>query len=161
MISRSSGDLDDLYMKIILDHYKSPRNKADLSHIRDDEIHENPSCGDTLKLEILMGKDRRIESARFDGHGCAISTASASLMTERLAGQTLDAAGDFIAVFLNVLQGDEPVTRLEEWGDLAVLGGIVNFPLRVKCAALAWHALNKTLELHFPDSRKTENNPLG
>ena len=80
MIRENMGDLDDLYMEIILDHYKSPRNKADLSHIDDDNMHENPSCGDTVKLEILLGDDGRIESARFDGHGCAISTASAAAL---------------------------------------------------------------------------------
>ncbi len=146
MMQQSSGDLDDLYMEIILDHYKSPRNRADLSHISDDETHENPSCGDTLKLEVHMGDDGRIDSARFDGHGCAISTASASLMTERLPGKTAEEARQFIDVFLKVLRGGEPPSRLEEWGDLAVLGGVVQFPLRVKCATLAWHALDKTLE---------------
>ncbi len=140
------GDLDDLYMEIILDHYKSPRNKADLSHIDNDNMHENPSCGDSLKLEILMGDDGRIDSVRFDGHGCAISTASASLMTERLPGKTPEEARSFIEVFLKVLRGEEPAERLEEWGDLAVLGGVVKFPMRVKCATLAWHALEKSLE---------------
>lgn len=140
------GELDDLYMEIILDHYKSPRNKADLSHLSDDNMHENPSCGDTIKLEILLGDDGRITSARFDGHGCAISTASASLMTERLAGKTPDEARELIGVFLKVLRGEEPSERLEEWGDLAVLGGVVQFPMRVKCATLAWHALEKALE---------------
>ena len=147
MIREDMGDLDDLYMEIILDHYKSPRNKADLSHIDDDNMHENPSCGDTVKLEILLGDDGRIESARFDGHGCAISTASASLMTERLPGKTTEEARSFIEVFLKVLRGEEPADRLEEWGDLTVLGGVVQFPMRVKCATLAWHALEKSLEV--------------
>jgi len=142
----TGGALDDLYMEIILDHYKSPRNKADLSHIGEDQVHENPSCGDSVKLEILLGEDGRIATARFDGHGCAISTASASLMTERLAGKTPEEARELIAVFLRVLRGDEPAERLEEWGDLAVLGGVVQFPMRVKCATLAWHALEKVLE---------------
>lgn len=140
------GELDDLYMEIILDHYKSPRNKADLSHLSDDNLHENPSCGDTIKLEILLGDDGRITTARFDGHGCAISTASASLMTDRLSGKTPEEARELIGVFLKVLRGEEPSERLEEWGDLAVLGGVVQFPMRVKCATLAWHALEKALE---------------
>ena len=147
MIRENMGDLDDLYMEIILDHYKSPRNKADLSHIDDDNMHENPSCGDSLKLEILMGDDGRIKSALFDGHGCAISTASASLMTERLPGKTPEEARTFIEVFIKVLRGEEPAGCLEEWGDLAVLGGVVQFPMRVKCATLAWHALEKSLEV--------------
>ena len=146
MINPDSGGLDDLYMEIILDHYKSPRNKADLSHIPDENVHENPSCGDSIKLELSMGDDGRIASVRFDGHGCAISTASASLMSERLPGKTPDEARALIGVFLKVLRGEEPADRLEEWGDLAVLGGVTQFPMRVKCATLAWHALETSLE---------------
>ena len=146
MHSQGMGGLDDLYMEIILDHYKSPRNKADLSHIDDDQVHENPSCGDSVKLEITLGDDGKISSVRFDGHGCAISTASASLMTERLPGLTTEEGIDFINIFLQVLRGDIPPERLEEWGDLAVLGGVVQFPMRVKCATLAWHAARKNLE---------------
>lgn len=146
MHQQGTGDLDDLYMEIILDHYKSPRNKADLSHIDDDQLHENPSCGDTVKLEVRLGEDGRIASVRFDGHGCAISTASASLMTERLPGLTPDEARRFISIFLEVLRGEQPPERLEEWGDLAVLGGVVQFPMRVKCATLAWHALKENLK---------------
>ena len=146
MHSQGMGALDDLYMEIILDHYKSPRNRADLSHIDDDQVHENPSCGDSVKLEIILGDDGRISTARFDGHGCAISTASASLMTERLPGLTPQEATDFINVFLQVLRGDLPPERLEDWGDLAGLGGVAQFPMRVKCATLAWHAARKNLE---------------
>ena len=145
MQQQGMGALDDLYMEIILDHYKSPRNKTDLSHIDDDQAHENPSCGDTVKLEMTLGDDGRIAEVCFDGHGCAISTASASLMTERLAGLTPEEARAFIEVFLMVLRGDEPPERLEEWGDLAVLGGVVQFPMRVKCATLAWHAARTSL----------------
>jgi nitrogen fixation NifU-like protein len=145
MMTQSGGDLDDLYKEIVLDHYKSPRNKADLSHIGDDALLENPSCGDTVKLEVLTGSDGRITSARFDGHGCAISTASASLMTERLAGKTPGEARELIAVFLRVMRGEDDPGLLEQWGDLAVLGGVRQFPMRVKCATLAWHALEKAL----------------
>ena len=141
----SGGSLDDLYMEIILDHYKNPRNRADLSHLGEDAVHENPSCGDTVRLEVSMDGDGRIAEVRFDGHGCAISTASASLMTERLPGMTPEEARGFIDLFLSVLRGEESPERLEEWGDLAVLGGVVKFPMRIKCAALAWHALEKSL----------------
>ncbi len=140
------GNLDDLYMEIILDHYKFPRNKADLSHLNDDELHENPSCGDSIKIEVIMREDGRIQEAKHDGHGCAISTASASLMTERLPGKTAEEAREFINVFLKVLRGEKSVKCLDEWGDLTVLGGVVQFPLRVKCATLAWHALGRCLD---------------
>jgi len=141
-------ELDALYMEIILDHYKSPRNKADLSHIADEYLHENPSCGDSLKLELVMDRDGRIGSLHFDGHGCAISTASASMMSERLTGKTPEEANRLIGVFLKVLRGEESAKRLEEWGDLMVLGGVVRFPLRIKCATLAWHAARKSLKSH-------------
>ena len=146
MIQQGMGELDDLYMEIILDHYKSPRNRADLSHIDEDLVHENPSCGDSVKLELILGEDGRIAKVGFDGYGCAISTASASLMTERITGRTPSEAQELTAVFLRVLRGEEPPERLEEWGDLAVLGGVVQFPLRVKCATLAWHALRNALD---------------
>lgn len=146
MHQQGMGNLDDLYMEIILDHYKSPRNRADLSHLDEDAVHENPSCGDTVKIEVILDGDGRIREAKHDGHGCAISTASASLMTERLPGKSPEEAREFIEVFLRVLRGEEPTERLDEWGDLAVLGGVVQFPLRVKCATLAWHALKKSLE---------------
>lgn len=139
------GELDDLYMEIILDHYKFPRNRADLSHIADEYLHENPSCGDSLKLELVMGGDGKIESVRFDGHGCAISTASASLMSERLIDKTSEEALRLIDVFLKVLRGEKSSDSLEEWGDLIVFGGVTQFPLRVKCATLAWHAARKSL----------------
>ncbi|MCK5736475.1 MAG: SUF system NifU family Fe-S cluster assembly protein [Spirochaetaceae bacterium] len=146
MKSKDSSDLDNLYRGIILDHYKSPRNMAKLSHISDECMYENPSCGDSLKLEIITADDGRIESARFDGYGCAICTASASLMTEGLPGKTHAEARSFIDVFCKVFQGEEPVSRLEEWGDLVALGSVIQFPLRIKCATLAWHVLEKTLE---------------
>ena len=145
MMPYEMGSLDDLYMEIILDHYKSPRNKRDLSHLDESLMHENPSCGDSVKLDIHLGEDGRIKEAFHDGHGCAISTASASLLTERLPGMSVAEAKEFIAVFLSVLRGEEAPERLEQWGDLAVLGGVVQFPLRVKCATLAWHALDNMI----------------
>jgi len=140
-----AGELDDLYMEIILDHYRSPRNKADLSHVSDQSLHENPSCGDTVKLEVVTGENGRIRSLLFDGHGCAISTASASLMSERLIGKTPSEARSFIQTFLRILRGEDGERVPEEWGDLAVFGGLRQFPMRVKCATLPWHAMEKTL----------------
>jgi len=144
------GELDELYKEIILDHYRFPRNKADLSHINDEHLHENPSCGDSLKLELIMGEDGRIETLRFDGHGCAISTASASLMSERLIGKTAEQGRRLIDVFLSVLRGEESSDSLKEWGDLMALGGVARFPLRVKCATLAWHAARGGLSNCYP-----------
>ena len=140
------NQLDDLYMEIILDHYKSPRNKANLDHLGDDVLHENPSCGDSVKLDLQLDGENRITQAQFDGHGCAISTASASLMTERLIGMNIAEAQDFLQLFLSVMRGEEEVEKLEAWGDLGVLEGVRKFPMRIKCATLAWHALESRLE---------------
>ena len=125
---------EDLYQEIILDHYKHPRNHADLSHLSDDHAHENPSCGDSLKLEVKL-EDGRISSIAFDGQGCAISMSSASMMTERVKGKTLaEAAGD-IESFLSFMRGEKELD-LEADGEMAALAGVVKFPLRVKCATL-------------------------
>lgn len=143
---------DDLYQEIILDHYRHPRNHAPLDHISDDAVHENPSCGDSLKLEVNLAPDGRIEKVRFDGHGCAISVASASMMTEIVAGllpdEAIQAAAKVTAALRDGNGNDgDGGTRLEEFGDLAALAGVANFPLRVKCATLAWHALERSLLL--------------
>ncbi|OQX28772.1 MAG: SUF system NifU family Fe-S cluster assembly protein [Spirochaeta sp. LUC14_002_19_P3] len=145
-MNHATPALDNLYMEIILDHYKHPRNRTDLSHLDDSTLHENPSCGDSIKIEVIFNPDGTIRDARHDGHGCAISTASASLLSERLPGKTPAEARQFIAEFIAVLRGEAPPERLDAFGDLAALGGVVKFPLRVKCAALAWHALEKCLE---------------
>jgi len=81
---------EDLYQEIILDHSRHPRNAASLDHIPEESIHENPSCGDSIKLELILGSDGTVERVRFDGRGCAISMASASIMTEQLQGKSLD-----------------------------------------------------------------------
>ena len=98
-----------------------------------------------MKLELLRNEDDRIEGLHFDGHGCAISTASASIMTELLTGKTIAEAGEIIRLFISVLRGELGEAELEPYGDLAVFGGVVKFPIRVKCATLAWHALNELL----------------
>ena len=135
---------DDLYQEIILDHYRNPRNTADLSHISEENVHENPSCGDSLKLHAIV-KDGRIQKTEFQGQGCAISVASASMMTELLTGRTVEEAREIISRFQAIMRGEGEVTDLQEWGELAALEGVVSFPLRIKCATLSWHALEVTL----------------
>ena len=135
---------DDLYQEIILDHYRNPRNSADLSFISDENVHENPSCGDSVKIHAVV-KDGKVEKLEFDGKGCAISVASASMMTDLLAGKTVDEAKRVIARFEAIMRGEGEVSELEEWGELAALSGVIDFPLRVKCATLSWHALDVTL----------------
>lgn len=136
---------DDLYQEIILDHYRNPRNAADLDHVSAENVHENPSCGDSVKLEVVENGNGTIEKIRFDGQGCAISVASASMMSELVAGKTRKEAMEMILSFQRVMRGEDPVTVLEAWGDVAALQGVIRYPLRVKCATLAWHALKDSL----------------
>ncbi len=136
---------EDLYQEIILDHYRHPRNFAVLDEVSDENIHENPTCGDSIKLDIRLGEDGRIESVRFNGRGCAISVASASMMTEQLAGLTIKEALAKISSFVRILRGEGDASQLAEWGDLVALEGVVKYPIRVKCATLAWHAASDLL----------------
>jgi len=136
---------DDLYQEIILDHYRNPRNTADLSYLSEENAHENPSCGDSVKIHAVV-KNETIEKVEFDGKGCAISVASASMMSELLTGKTVAEAKDIIAEFQAVMRGEADSSALDRWGELAALSGVIDFPLRVKCATLSWHALEVTLE---------------
>ena len=135
---------DDLYQEIILDHAKNPRNKENLDFISEDEVHENPTCGDSIKLAVNFFTDGKIEGVRFDGDGCAISTSSASMMTELVAGKSkeevIGMAKNFIAIMRN-----EKENTLDDWGDLMSLQGVIKYPMRVKCATLPWHALEDAL----------------
>jgi nitrogen fixation NifU-like protein len=131
---------DDLYQEIVLDHYRSPRNRARLDNVPESMIHENPSCGDSIKLEVIVDDSGRLTAVRFDGRGCAISTASASLMTEKLKGLTVEDARAMANRFIRSLRGDDPVEALDTMGDLVAFKGVAQFPVRVKCATLAWHA---------------------
>ncbi len=132
---------DDLYQEIIMDHYRTPRGAARLDDVPQSMVHENPTCGDSIKLSVEVGSDERIERVRFDGRGCAISTASASLMTETLKGLSVAEARERAETFIKALRGDLPADVLDGMGDLAAFKGIASFPVRVKCATLAWHAV--------------------
>jgi nitrogen fixation NifU-like protein len=134
-------DLTELYQEILLDHYRRPRGAARLEHIPQAKAHENPTCGDSIKVEVQRAPDGRIQAVRFDAHGCAISTASASMMSERLRGATPGEARETALQFIRILRGEQEADALEDWGDLASLKGVIRLPVRVKCATLAWHAL--------------------
>ncbi len=138
-------DLSDLYQEVLLDHYRHPRGAARLDHIPQEKTHENPTCGDAIKLEVLFDADRRIAEVRFEARGCAISTASASMMSERLRGLTVEEARQTAAQFIRILRGETDPDALDSWGDLASLKGVIRLPIRVKCATLAWHALQDSL----------------
>lgn len=133
---------DELYQEIIRDHYKNPRNKKPLSHLK---AVENPSCGDSVKVE-LDGDAQHIKTVFFDGSGCSISMCSASMMSDLLTGKTVTEAKDIVQQFLGVIRGEKPADTLDDLGDLAALKGVIELPVRVKCATLAWHAVEQALE---------------
>ncbi|MDC7222802.1 MAG: SUF system NifU family Fe-S cluster assembly protein [Spirochaetales bacterium] len=137
---------DDLYQEIILDHYKNPRNSKDLSQ-RNIPFLDNPVCGDSVRVAVDWTGDDRIERVWFEGQGCAISTASASLMTELFTGKTVEEAEDLCRRFTEIMRGERE-EDLADWGELEALQGVVNYPARVKCATLPWHSLEKALERH-------------
>ena len=140
--------IDDLYQETILDHSKRPRNHHSLSDANRKAEGYNPLCGDKLKLYLKMDGDV-VKDASFEGAGCAISTASASLMTESLKGKTREEAMRLIDKFHDLLTTDTPASR--DLGKLVVFCGVRDYPARVKCATLAWHTLRSALS----DSQET------
>ena len=134
--------IDDLYQETILDHSKRPRNHHSLTDANRQAEGYNPLCGDKLKLYLKMDGDV-VKDASFEGAGCAISTASASLMTESLKGKTREEAMRLIDKFHDLLTTDTPASR--DLGKLVVFCGVRDYPARVKCATLAWHTLKSAL----------------
>ena len=132
----------DLYQEIILDHSKHPRNHHPMDNADRKAEGYNPLCGDKLKLFLKMDGDV-VQDVSFVGSGCAISTASASLMTESLKGKTRAEALKLLERFHELLTTDNPVTQ--ELGKLVVFCGVREYPARVKCATLAWHTLKSAL----------------
>jgi len=134
-------NLDDLYRETILDHNQSPRNRGHLEHPTRVVGLLNPTCGDQIQLELEI-HDGRIADIRFEGHGCSISMASASMLTEAVKGQPVDQALTLARSFKAFLTGEPSPVPL---GDLEALKGVSQFPSRVKCATLAHNALEKGL----------------
>lgn len=142
---------EDLYQEIILDHYRHPRNFDALTDVGEQEVYENPTCGDSVKLVVDVDANGMVEGIRYNSKGCAISVASASLMSERLKGLSVKQAIDRVDEFMSILRGENKEEGLEEWGDLIALEGVAQYPLRVKCATLAWHALRHALAKRAAD----------
>jgi nitrogen fixation NifU-like protein len=134
--------IDDLYQELIIDHSKRPRNFHALGDANHTAEGYNPLCGDECKL-FVKENDGVIEEVGFQGAGCAISTSSASLMTEALKGKTVEEAEQLLARFLDLLTKDQEAPA--DLGKLAVFSGVREFPVRVKCATLAWHTLRAAL----------------
>ena len=134
--------VDDLYQETILDHSKRPRNHRSMDDANRKADGYNPLCGDKLRLYLKVEGDV-VQDASFEGSGCAISTASASLMTDSLKGKTRAEALKLMEKFHDLLTTDTPVQQ--DLGKLVVFCGVRDYPARVKCATLAWHTLKSAL----------------
>ncbi|MCC6832163.1 MAG: SUF system NifU family Fe-S cluster assembly protein [Thermoleophilia bacterium] len=138
--------LEDLYQQIILDHYRKPRHRGELEHPSVEVDHNNPVCGDQLHLGVLL-EDGRIAGVAHTGDGCSISQASASMMSEAVAGMPVDDALELVEHFRLMMhrQTEPDEDRL---GDAIALEGVAKYPVRVKCALLSWMALKDALQTH-------------
>ena len=144
--------LTDLYQEVILDHNRSPRNFRAIEGATHSGLGHNPLCGDQLTLYVKV-EGGTIREIGFQGKGCAISKASASLMTEAVKGKTLAEAEELFGRFHDLLTGPSDVPAdAKSFGKLAVFSGVREFPVRVKCATLAWHTLHSALAGGSPAS---------
>lgn len=134
--------LDDLYRRVIMDHYKHPRNRGTLEGQAVTVDLNNPSCGDRISLQMQI-EDGVVRNARFIGEGCSISMSSASMMTEAVKGKKLDEALAMADLFSGLMKGEDVQFDYE---DLDSLSGVSKFPARIKCATLAWNAMRKGIE---------------
>jgi nitrogen fixation protein NifU and related proteins len=136
--------LDDLYRDILLDHYRNPRHRGHLATANRSADGANPLCGDQITIEARVDSDGRLEEIAFTGTGCSISQASSSMMAGYVQGHTTEEAYAAVARFQQMMLTGEP--PVEEMGDIEALAGVAKFPVRVKCASLAWKTLEQALK---------------
>ncbi|WP_141432502.1 Fe-S cluster assembly sulfur transfer protein SufU [Bacillus sp. 03113] len=139
----SFNNLDTLYRQVIMDHYKNPRNKGILENDSITIDMNNPTCGDRIHLTLKV-HDGVVIDAKFEGEGCSISMSSASMMTQAIKGKNLSDALKLSQIFSNMMQGKEYDEDID-LGDIEALQGVCKFPARIKCATLAWKAMEKGL----------------
>jgi nitrogen fixation protein NifU and related proteins len=139
------ADLRDLYQETILDHYKHPRNHHAIDGATQQADGVNPLCGDKVTVYVQV-EDGVVKDVGFEGSGCAISTASASLMTEALKGKTVEEARALFEQFHDLVTGQAPDADAEGLGKLVAFSGVCEYPVRIKCATLVWHTLQAALE---------------
>ena len=149
LFARQEDELGELYRDIILDYYRSPRNKGRLSSPSVSREGYNPLCGDEVQIDLTI-LDGVIEDVNFDGRGCSISQSSASMMTDAIKGMTLDETDTMFHRFQDMMLGSGEVNS-EDLGDLEALIGVRKFPVRIKCATLAWHALDEAVKAFLTD----------
>ena len=145
------SSLQDLYQQVILEHYRRPRNKGPLEGATHTLTLNNPLCGDVIDLMLKLEGDR-IAEVHFEGKGCSISQASASMMSGLLKGRTVQDALDVMDTFTRMLHGDTDAAADTGLGDLRALAGVSKFPVRVKCALLAWDCLQELVGPETTDS---------
>lgn len=139
--------LDDLYREVILDHYRSPRNKHGLDDATIDVHRNNPLCGDDITIKVSVDADGIAKDVAFEGQGCSISQASASMLTEQIRGRPVKEIETLVENFRAMMAGEEGPSE-EELGDLVALKGVVKYPVRIKCAVLAWDALQEGVQTY-------------
>ena len=142
--ARQEAELDDLYRQVIIDHYRNPRHRGALPSPTASHEGFNPLCGDEVTVDLLVNGGV-IQDVAFHGAGCSISQSSASLMTEAVIGKPVQEAESLIREFTAMMTGSDEID-LEALGDLEALMGVRKFPVRVKCATLAWHTLHEALK---------------
>lgn len=138
-------ELDKLYQEVILDHYKNPRNFGTIDNPTYHSVGHNPLCGDHIELFLIVENDI-IKDVKFKGEGCAISQASASIMTSVLKGKNTSEVRNLFDKFHRLLTSSSSIAETNGLGKLEVFSGVREFPMRVKCATLAWHTLINALE---------------
>ena len=143
-------DLKELYQEIILDHAKNPRNKGKCNGYNHDAKAHNPLCGDSVHIFLKLDNDKKIIGLSFEGEGCAISLASASILTDTLQGKDLSFTKKLTTDFLSMLKNKTKITlnslTEDQMTTLTSLSGVQQFPMRIKCATMAWHALLSAVE---------------
>ena len=152
------GELEELYQEVILDHSRRPRNFGELPDASVKVHGDNPSCGDEIHLAIKFDGDGGLEEIKFTGHGCAISQASASLMTMKLKGKKRAEVGQMLRAFRDPVTSEKNEAP-KNLGDLQVMRGVRKFPQRVKCAMLPWRAVEQALRQSEGESTVSTEEP--
>ena len=143
-------DLKDLYQEIILDHGKNPRNLGKFDNYNKDAKGNNPLCGDNVHVYLRLNENKKVEDIAFEGHGCAISMASASIMTDMVRGKEEKEVKEIVTDFLGMIKEKDSletnILKDDEKIKLMSLSGVKQYPMRVKCATLSWHTLTSALD---------------
>jgi len=143
-------DLKELYQEIILDHGKNPRNLGKFDNYNKDAKGNNPLCGDNVHVYLRLNENKKVEDIAFEGHGCAISMASASIMTDMIRGKEEKEVKEIVTDFLGMIKEkdtlDNKILKEDEKTKLMSLSGVKQYPMRVKCATLSWHTLTSALD---------------